>query len=208
MSKQDIPLVLTRLLAIACAAALADASRAQVHPSSDLMQPAYASYARDNGVDEAEAARRLELRQVLARPEIEAFKARYADRLDASYWDDSRDGFELVLRLKQGPLPATQELRTAHGTIPVKFTLVSGKTMDEISAILAANHARLREQVPGLQGTGVDEVHATITLYVLAPTEEHSGYEARRSSLSTQLGVPVTFKFLPGPMESEPPGPA
>ncbi|WP_267104370.1 hypothetical protein [Xanthomonas sacchari] len=174
----------------------------------DLMQPVYRSYARDNGVDEAEAARRLELRQVLARPEIEAFKARYADRLDTSYWDDSRDGFQLVLRLKQGPLPAIREIPTAHGTIPVKFTRVSGKTLGEISTILAANHARLREQVPGLQGTGVDEVHAAITVYVLAPAEEHAAYEAQQSSLSTQLGVPVTFKFLPGPMESEPPGPA
>lgn len=172
------------------------------------MQPVYMSYARDHGVDETEAARRLELRQVLARPEIESFKARYADRLDTSYWDDNLDGFKLVLRLTKGPLPAIREIPTAHGTIPVNFTLVSGKTLDEISAILAANHARLHQQVPGLQGTGVDEVHAAITLYVLAPAEEHAGYEARQSSLSTQLGVPVMFKFLPGPMESEPPGPA
>ncbi|MEN9133850.1 S1 family peptidase [Xanthomonas euvesicatoria] len=202
--KEDQTMRHTWLFVTACAMALSSTAQAQDAKALEQLEVISRSYAKDNHVAEAEASRRLELRQVLARPEIEAFKADYADRLDTAYWDDSRDGFKLVLRLKQGPLPAIHELSTTHGTIPVKFTLVSGKTLDEISAVLAANQALLQEQVPGLQGTGIDEVDAAIVLYVFVPAEEQAAYEAENAALSRQLGVPVRFKFLPGPMESEP----
>ncbi|MFC6838889.1 S1 family peptidase [Xanthomonas theicola] len=204
MEKEMMMMMRSLLLAVGFATMAPAIAQVQAPVPQDQLEAAAKGYAKDNQVDEKEAGRRLQLKQ-LARPEIEVFESQYADRLDTSYWDDRRDGFKLILRLKRGPLPAIKQVTTAHGAIPVEFSLVSGKTLDEISAILTAQDGRLRELVPGMQGTGIDEVHSAIVLYVLAPSDDRSAYEAETDSLSRELGAPVTFKFLRGPVESTPP---
>ncbi|WP_267085230.1 hypothetical protein [Xanthomonas sacchari] len=70
----------------------------------------------------------------------------------------------------------------------MEFTLVSHKTSHQIAAILRANHNRLREQVTGLQGTGVAKVHAAIVLHVVAspwngpPTKRTNSISAHSSA--------------------------
>ena len=123
-------------------------------------------YARDQGVSQEEAVRRLRIQRDMG-PLIEQLRSLHQLRL-AGVVVDHKPGYRLRIRLT-GDLPVpSQTLAVGGSQLPVVFETGAKATHQALISALAANLPALATMFPTLDGVGIDQSTSEIVLTVYA----------------------------------------
>jgi hypothetical protein len=188
----SLPPILAGLLA---AAAQAEDPRRidPVQPAETARYPDAAEVARESGIGEAEATRRLRLQEVSA-PQVSKLRREFADRL-AGLYRESEGDYRLVVRLK-GPAPvADRWIGGGRDRMRIQFLVGAPATLAETLEKVAANMPAIAARLPGLMGTGVDERTGEVMLMVHAVGEDVERARAAGPDMERLLGHPVRIEI-------------
>lgn len=129
-----------------------------------------AAYARNEGVTQAEAARRIRMQRDMGEV-IDRLRTTHKARL-AGIVIEHKPVYRIKVRLK-GELPVqAQNVAVGGGQLPVAFEHGAAATLDELVTSLRANQAAVARHYPNLAGIGTDESTGEIVVRVVAPNAD------------------------------------
>jgi hypothetical protein len=156
-----------------------------------------ASYARDAGISEAEAARRLTLREQ-ADEQLTAVRARFEGRYAGGYIDNGAN-YGLVIRLTGDAAVANETLTLPAGQFPVRYEVGAAATLATLVAAIQNKLGALKLALPTLQGVGTDERTGQIVATVHAIGVEATALKGREAELTALVGHPVRVETVAQP---------
>jgi len=152
------------------------------------------SYARDQGVSQEEAVRRLRIQSEMGGL-IAQLRRTHRARL-AGILIDHQPIFRIRVRLT-GTMPVTAQEHALGGSrLPVVFETGARATLDALTTAMHVHQKALLRLHPTMSGMGADERTSEIVLYVYAPDAD-AAQAARAKSAQTQalLGEPARIEI-------------
>lgn len=187
-------MIIASLLAAACGAP----QQVRVQTPEEALSADAASLARDVGVSQAEAARRLRAQAALG-DHLARLREAHRARVAGIYYQSAPD-FRVIVRLKgDAPVAANALNESPVAGVPIEFRTGAAHSMDELLALQETHRAEIAA-IEGLQGYGPDERTGAILLDVYAPDHE-AETRAQAAALEALLGAPVVVNFAPAPVE-------
>jgi hypothetical protein len=151
-------------------------------------------YARDQGVSQKEAVRRLRIQSEMGGL-IGQLRRTYKARL-AGIVIEHQPIYRLRIRLT-GTLPvAPQEHKLGGSQLPVVFEIGAKATLDELTTSIGVHQVALQRLFPTLSGIGTDQRTGEIVVDVYAPSAEAA--DAARAKLpqaEALFGQPVRIEI-------------
>ena len=154
-------------------------------------------YARDQGVSQEEAVRRLRIQTQIGGL-IGRLRRTHQARL-AGIIIDHKPEYRVRVRLT-GTLPvAAREHAIAGSRLRVIFETGAKATVEDLVAAMTLHQEALKRLLPTMSGLGVDERTSEIVVYVYAPDEKAAAAAtAKFSEAQRILGQPARIEITSG----------
>lgn len=149
-------------------------------------------YARDQGVSQEEAVRRLRIQQQLGGT-IGSLRTEYRSRL-AGIAIEHKPVYRVRVRLTGNTPVANRVLKIAGSELPIVFETGAAATVEELVAAMTAHQAALLKIYPNLAGMGTDERTGEIVLVVNA-ADAPGEAQAKLPQARALLGMPVRLEI-------------
>ncbi len=181
--------------ALAVAAVPGNASAQVVQSEADAFAQDAAAYARQNGVEQAEALRRLRAQEasVAATDRI----AREFDRRLAGISIEHFPAYRIAVLLTGDAPVAPRTIRAGGIDVPVVFRTGAGATRRALADAIVLHRASIRAAVPNSQGMGVDLRTGELVVLVQSAYDREEEAEIA-DQLSELTGVPVRIRAQDG----------
>ena len=184
------------LFVVLAAPALAQTAPAasRIQTSAEALAQDAGEYAKQFGVSQAEAERRL---RALADsvPVTDAIEADYRDRV-AGISVEHRPGLRILVYLT-GDVPVPDRMFNADGTrVPIVFRTGAKASRDRVIWAMTYHQAAIRAALPTPPAMGLDPRSGELVIVVPTATAAVKGKEALRAQLEAIAGVPVRLRVL------------
>lgn len=164
-------------------------------------------YSSATGLDMEEALRRVRLLNKLD-PTLDSIRREAANIIAGLFIEHDPD-LVVNLRLTEAAGPVLTSV-IENSPVPIIVNIEAVLTRDQILARLDSVRARLVDEVPGLQGSGLDERTGEVILYVFVEgsAEEVAGLKAEVEEVAElfgrEIGAPFRIDYLSAPIENLP----
>ncbi len=154
-----------------------------------------AEYARQYGVPQSEAERRLHAQQDSV-PAIDAIAARYRDRLAGISVEHRPDYRYIAYLTGDAPVPATS-VATGTTRVPVVFRTGAKASRDRVIWAMTNHQSAIRAAFPSPPGMGLDPRTGELVIIVgRAVAAADGGSAAVDAKLEALTGVPVQVRVV------------
>jgi streptogrisin C len=154
-------------------------------------------YARDQGVSQEEAVRRLRIQTHMGGL-IGQIRRTYKTRL-AGIIVEHEPVYRVRIRLTGTSPVAAQEHAIGGSRLPVIFETGAKATVDDLVAAMTRHQEALKRLYPTMSGLGADERTSEIVIYVYAPDAKTAADAiARLAEAQTLLGLPARIEITDG----------